>query len=165
MISEATSKNQESALELRYSGYGEILTAFIPAEDATWVELLKKFTDFLRGAGFNIDQNVLDGVGLPGEIVAPDTSEVEESKNFLTQVVNLRYLLYEKLPAMESEQVAARLVSLADSGYRVVELQIPASMQTDRSALWPTGIFDYVDKINIKHGKADTKIKFILELG
>ena len=159
MISET--KNNESTLELRYAGYGEILTAFIPAEDATWVDLLKKFTDFLRGAGFSISSDVLDGVGLPGEI---ESKGVEDSRTFVDQIIKLRNSLYEKLPALESEQIAARLVSLADSGYRVVELQIPTAIQTDKAALWPTAVFGYTDKVSVKHTK-DAKIKFILELG
>jgi hypothetical protein len=61
--------------------------------------------------------------------------------------------------------VAARLVSLADSGFKVVEMSVPVSKLMSRAAEWPIIIYDYTDKINIKHGKADTEIKFILELG
>jgi len=155
-------RNNESTLELRYAGYGEILTAFIPAEDETWVELLRKFTDFLRGAGFNIDYRALDGVGLPGEFLV---KEVEESNQYLDQVITLKQSLCQKLDALTSEKVAARLVSLADSGFKVVEMSVPVSKLMSRAAEWPIIIYDYTDKINIKHGKADTEIKFILELG
>jgi len=154
-------EKQESRLELKYSGYGSVLYANIPAEDATWIELLKSFTDFLRGTGYVIDASALESVRLPGEV---ERREADETQVFLNQVNALKDDLREKLSASDAEKVAARLVSLADSGFRVVELAIPAAKIGKVNEL-PISIYEYTDKVSVKHGKNDTEIKFIIELG
>lgn len=151
-----TENKHKQQLELKYSGYGKVLTAFIPTSEATWPELLQDFVDFLRGTGFSINHDVLDDVGLPGQEAAQEAVAMLDTRLTIERILN-------KSITSGVERLASTLESLLREGIAVDTLEIPFRIIRDYASFPDPEILQYVEFVRTKH-EEDAEIRIIINM-